>query len=93
MMETAMPVVKPLVTGQGMNLMRVPIRANPITTRIPPAISVAKMRPEYPYFSMINRTIGMNAAVGPPICTRLPPRLEITRPAKIAVNNPTAGGG
>jgi hypothetical protein len=33
------------------------------------------------------------AAVGPPICMRLPPRLEITKPAKIAVNSPSAGGG
>jgi hypothetical protein len=24
---------------------------------------------------------------------RLPPRLEITKPAKIAVNSPSAGGG
>ena len=34
----------------------------------------------------------MNAAVGPPICTREPPSAETTTPAMTAVNSPMAGG-
>ena len=45
MIETAIPVVNPLVTGHGINLMRVPMRARPIKTRITPAIRVAKTKP------------------------------------------------
>src|SRR5690606_15666731 len=36
-------------------------------------------------------TMMMNAPVGPPICTRLPLRSEITSPAIIAVINPFSG--
>jgi hypothetical protein len=42
---------------------------------------------------MISKMIGMNAAVGPPICTRLPPSAEIRNPAMIAVKIPSAGAG
>ncbi len=35
----------------------------------------------------------MNAAVGPPICTRLPPRREMRKPAMTAVRMPSAGAG
>ena len=41
MMGRAIPVVKPLVTGQGINLMRRPIPAKPMRTRMVPAIMVA----------------------------------------------------
>ncbi len=34
----------------------------------------------------------MKAPVGPPICTRLPPKMEISSPATIAVTGPVAGG-
>ena len=33
----------------------------------------------------------MNAPAGPPICTRDPPRAEITKPAMIAVKMPASG--
>jgi len=36
--------------------------------------------------------MGMNAAVGPPICTRLPPSADTMNPATTAVNRPIAGG-
>ncbi len=44
-MTTAMPVVNPLVTGHGMNLISVPSRARPMMTRITPAIMVATSNP------------------------------------------------
>ncbi|OPZ75571.1 MAG: hypothetical protein BWY82_00205 [Verrucomicrobia bacterium ADurb.Bin474] len=93
MIETAMPVVKPLVTGQGIYLMRVPIRVSPISMRMIPAMMVAIIRPLYPCFSTISSTIGMKAAVGPPIWTRLPPSAAIRKPANIAVKIPSAGAG
>ena len=42
---------------------------------------------------MISRMIGIKAAVGPPICTRLPPSAEMMKPAMIAVKIPSAGAG
>ena len=45
MIATAMPVVKPLVTGHGMNLMSEPIFVSPMMTRITPAMTVAINRP------------------------------------------------
>ncbi len=40
---------------------------------------------------MTANTTGMKAAVGPPICTRDPPRAEIRKPAMIAVCRPFSG--
>ncbi len=36
-------------------------------------------------------TMTTNAPVGPPICTRLPPRNEIRKPATTAVTRPFSG--
>ena len=33
----------------------------------------------------------MKAPAGPPICTRLPPRAEMRKPAMMAVNRPASG--
>ena len=57
----------------------------PISTGKIPAISVARTRPEKPFFATIPATMVANAAVGPAICTRLPPSAEITKPAIMAV--------
>ena len=35
--------------------------------------------------------ITMNAPVGPPICTLLPPKTDINRPAMMAVTKPSVG--
>ena len=48
-------------------------------------MSVARTSPEKPFSATIPATIVANAAVGPAICTRLPPSIEITKPATIAV--------
>ena len=40
-----LPAVKPVTTGCGMNLMRLPSRAYPATRRIAPAMSVASTSP------------------------------------------------
>ena len=40
---------------------------------------------------MMPYTMTMNAPVGPPICTRDPPRAEMMKPAMIAVKMPASG--
>jgi hypothetical protein len=46
---------------------------------------VAIARPETPNFPTIPATMTTKAPVGPPICTRDPPRAEIRNPATTAV--------
>ena len=82
---TAIPAVKPVVIVYGIYLIRLPIRQTPIMIRIIPAITVASASPSIPFSAAMPATIVANAAVGPAICTRLPPRNEITNPAVIAV--------
>jgi len=50
-----------------------------------PAIIVTIKRPETPWAAMMPATITTNAPVGPPICTREPPRAEMKKPATTAV--------
>ena len=47
---TAIPLVKPITTGCGTNLIAAPIRAAPSAMRSTPAMSVATVRPSTPYF-------------------------------------------
>ncbi len=49
-MITAMPLVKPVITGCGMNLIAEPSFARPMITSSTPAISVATVSPSMPYF-------------------------------------------
>ena len=82
---TAIPEVKPVVIVNGINLISEPKWQNPMITRIIPAMIVATASPSTPLFATIPATIVANAAVGPAICTWLPPKNEITNPAAIAV--------
>ena len=50
-----------------------------------PAITVAACNPAMPYCAVMPASTAMNAPVGPEICTRVPPAIEVTRPATIAV--------
>jgi len=59
--------------------------------RITPAIIVANTSPSYPCSAITPNTTTMNAPVGPPICTRLPPSSEISNPPMTAVISPLAG--
>src|SRR6266566_3001093 len=78
-MISAMPLVNPIVTGNGMNLIAPPRRSSPKAIRMKPAMSVATTSPSTPYLSTIPETITTNAPVGPPICTREPPSSEIRK--------------
>ena len=60
-------------------------------TSIIPASIVATISPSVPYSATIPYMMTTNAAVGPPICTRLPPKNEMKKPAIIAVYSPCSG--
>ena len=49
-MITAMPLVNPVTTGNGMNLMAAPSFAMPNAISITPASRVATVSPSTPYF-------------------------------------------
>ena len=74
-----------------MNLIRLPKWNTPIRIRNTPAKTVAITRPSIPSLATIPATMVANAAVGPAICTQLPPRAEITKPATMAVKIPASG--
>ena len=84
-MRAPIAAVKPVMTGNGMNLMAPPSRASPRATRMTPAIMVAASSPSRPYCCTIPYTITTNAPVGPPIWTREPPSAEMRKPAITAV--------
>ena len=80
-----MPAVNPVVIVYGMYFMRFPALISPKITIIIPASIVAITRPVNVYFSIIPHIITTKAAVGPPICTLLPPNNAIKNPAIMAV--------
>ena len=57
----------------------------PMSISSMPAMMVASIRPSIPFFATIPATMVAKAAVGPAICTRLPPRNEMMKPATMAV--------
>ncbi len=81
---SAMPLVKPMMTGRGMYLTAVPVPVRPMITSITPAIIVHMNRPSTPYSAMMPATTTTNAPVGPPIWKRDPPSAEIRKPVMIA---------
>ena len=56
-----------------------------MTIMMIPDRKVATIRPLVPYWAMMPYIMTTKAAVGPPICTRLPPRKEMKNPAIMAV--------
>ncbi len=65
--STAMPLVKPITTGCGMNFTAEPAPVAPITIRMTPAIIVHMNRPSIPYCATMPAMMTTNAPVGPPI--------------------------
>ena len=82
---TAIPVVNPVVMVYGMNRIRLPRHRKPMIMRMRPARMVATASPSIPFFMTIPATMVAKAAVGPAICTLLPPKNEMTNPAMMAV--------
>lgn len=74
-----------------MNLMMLPNRARPMITSNAPAIIVQMAKLAAPYLWPMPARMTMNAAVGPPITTREPPRAEMMKPAMMAVKMPCSG--
>ena len=62
-----------------------------ISTSMMPARMVATARPSMPFLATTPATMVAKAAVGPAICTLLPPRAEMRKPATIAVYSPCSG--
>ena len=90
-MVTAIPAVNPVVIVYGIYFIKLPSLKKPITARIIPARTVASISPSIPFWATMPATMVANAAVGPAICTRLPPKKEIRKPAVIAVYIPCSG--
>ena len=84
-MITAMPAVKPTVTGKGMNLMKVPSLRKPTTARKMPDRKVARISPSMPCCATVAATSTMKAPAGPPIWKREPPSSETMKPPTAAV--------
>src|SRR5690606_14140385 len=55
-------------------------------------MNVAMIRPSRPCCRTMAYTMTMNAPVGPAICTRLPPKALMKKPATMAVTRPLSGG-
>jgi hypothetical protein len=91
-MTTAIPAVKPVVTGWGMNWISRPMRSAPMPSRISPASIVASSRPAIPSRAAIGASTTTNAAVGPETLCREPPRSAMTAPPTMAVYSPCCGG-
>lgn len=72
-------------------MIRLPKWQSPIRIKKIPARIVEITRPSSPSFATIPATMVAKAAVGPAICTLLPPKAEITKPATIAVKIPACG--
>ena len=84
-MRMAMPLVKPIRIGRGMNLTAVPRPVTARPTSSTPAIIVTISSPERPCCAMMPATMTTKAPVGPPIWTREPPSAETSSPPTIAV--------
>ncbi len=84
-MTVAMPAVKPVVTGWGMNSMSRPNRSSPMSTSTAPARSPESNSPPRPCLATMGARMTMNAAVGPETCVREPPSSEMASPATMAV--------
>ncbi|VWM24606.1 Uncharacterised protein [Collinsella intestinalis] len=65
--------------------MSVPRRKTPIRISSTPAMMVAATRPSIPLEATMPATMVANAAVGPEICTALPPSNAMMKPATMAV--------
>ena len=88
---TAMPAVNPVVMVNGTKRMMAPSLNSPIRMSSAPAMMVAAISPSMPLVATMPATMVANAAVGPEICTRLPPKNAIRNPAMMAVYRPCSG--
>ena len=71
--------------------MSLPSRAYPATIKRIPAITDATISPSKPYLAITSKITTTNAPVGPPICTLVPPKNEMKKPATTAVTRPLSG--
>ena len=84
-MITAIPAVKPTVTGYGMNLTNAPNLKKPAAANISPERKVARISPSIPCWATVAATSTIKAPAGPPIWNRDPPSSETRKPPTMAV--------
>ena len=65
--------------------MMAPNFKKPMSMSKTPAMMVAATKPSMPSVATMPATMAANAAVGPEICTRLPPNSAMMKPATMAV--------
>ena len=87
---TAIPRVKPSMTGHGMKDTARPSRAKPATTTMTPAMSVTSATAPTPCAETIGARTTTMAPVGPDTWTCEPPNTAATSPATIAVTSPAS---
>ncbi len=71
---TPIPLVKPTMTGSGINLMRLPSLIIPIKSRMNPANNVATCKPSIPYCAVILARITTKHPWGRQSVRGLPPK-------------------
>jgi hypothetical protein len=62
-----------------------------VMSRNTPAMTVQMMRLSSPYLAPMPKRMTMNAPVGPPMLTLVPPSAEMMKPAMTAVKMPASG--
>jgi len=87
---TAMPSVKPSMTGHGMNDTARPSRSTPATSTMTPAMRLTSATAPSPWLATIGASTTTMAPVGPDTCTFDPPKTAATTPATIAVMRPAS---
>ena len=89
--NTAMPLVKPMMIATGIKRIKLPTLNSPMVTNNMPAKNVESIKLATPYRSTMAYTITTKAPAGPPICTLLPPNAEIKKPPITAEIKPASG--
>lgn len=87
-MINAIPDVKPVITGAGINAMNLPNLSSPIISRNTPEIKPAIQTPCRPYFWASTIKTALMAPVGPLIWKGAPESDPMTNPAITAVTRP-----
>ena len=87
-MITAMPTVKPSMTGHGRYARSRPTRASDATTTSDAGHQTDEQDGVAPYRETIGTSTTVIAPVGPDTCTFEPPKTAATTPATIAVIKP-----
>lgn len=85
------PIVKPIITCSGINLIILPQCSSPMIINIMPAKVVAICSPSWPNREEVASNKPMKAPVGPEIWVRVPPNADTQNAAMMEVYSPISG--